>query len=135
MKSEVSIQKLKNMVIQGGNFEIHCHSANAEALEKSLNPTPIFYSPWNTPILYDKLYGIPIYKNDYLPRYMKRWEFPYDKYIEYGPEDEIWSRPINFGRLIETTDLLFYIIDRMYFKNYIHPILNTKNKILFTNIY
>ncbi len=27
----------------------------------------------------------------------KKWVFPYDKYIEYGPEDEWWARKQGFG--------------------------------------
>lgn len=26
------------------------------------------------------------------------WEFPKDRFVEYGPEDEWWARKVGFGR-------------------------------------
>lgn len=28
------------------------------------------------------------------------WEFPKERFVEYGPEDECWARRIGFGREI-----------------------------------
>lgn len=32
----------------------------------------------------------------------KKWVFPYDKYIQYGPEDLWWAVPWGFGRWVNT---------------------------------
>lgn len=40
--------------------------------------------------------GIKLIVDDNIPE-SKKWIFPYDKYIEYGPEDEWWAIPWEFG--------------------------------------
>jgi hypothetical protein len=32
------------------------------------------------------------------------WEFPYDRFVSFGGDDERWARPLGFGR--ETTRLV-----------------------------
>lgn len=45
-----------------------------------------------------RLIGLTIFKNK------KVWQFPRDRFVEYGPEDESWARAIGFGKEIEVTD-------------------------------
>jgi len=40
----------------------------------------------------------------YVPK--ERWEFPYDRYIEYGPEDLWWAVKYGFGKYVP----LYYIV-------------------------
>lgn len=34
----------------------------------------------------------------------KRWVFPYDRFVEYGPEDEGWARFVGFGHEEEVVE-------------------------------
>ncbi len=43
-------------------------------------------------------FGIPITLSEYLTETV--WEFPEDKYVEYGPEDLWWAIPNKFGRWV-----------------------------------
>lgn len=36
--------------------------------------------------------------SDFVPAKTTAWEFPRDRFIEYGPEDEWWARKLGFGR-------------------------------------
>lgn len=36
----------------------------------------------------------------------KVWEFPKDKFCRYEASDELWARPLGFGREIEVKDTL-----------------------------
>lgn len=33
----------------------------------------------------------------------RRWEFHDDRFVEYGPEDEPWAKPLGFGKEVEAT--------------------------------
>lgn len=41
------------------------------------------------------LFGIPLIIDENIPG---PWEFPKDRFVEYGPEDEWWARKYGFGR-------------------------------------
>lgn len=44
------------------------------------------------------LMGVKLILDDNLP---KPWQFPYDKFIQYGPEDEWWARKWGFGKEVD----------------------------------
>lgn len=52
-------------------------------------------------ITYPGIYfnGFPVILDKYMTENV--WEFPYDKYIEYGNEDLWWAIPWGFGKFVE----------------------------------
>jgi hypothetical protein len=39
--------------------------------------------------------GLKVVTSEFLPG---RWQFPYDRFVEYEPKDEWWCRKYGFGR-------------------------------------
>lgn len=50
----------------------------------------------------------------HMPIFARRWEFPPHPWVEYGPSDERWARPIGFGREVDDREtVVAYGIHRM----------------------
>lgn len=56
---------------------------------------------WNVPIRRTAETHVKV---EFAPE--NRWEFPSDRFIEYEPSDEVWARPIRFGKEVEYTPTL-----------------------------
>jgi hypothetical protein len=56
------------------------------------------------------LHGIPVIISENIETLhsCKKWEFPYDRFIEYGPEDEWWARKWGFGKEVDYTKPVAY---------------------------
>ena|ERR1035437_3703381 len=40
---------------------------------------------------------LPLVADPNIPKYDRKWVFPKDRFIEYGPEDFHWAIPLGFG--------------------------------------
>lgn len=36
----------------------------------------------------------------------KRWKFPTDRFVSYDDHDEVWARPLGFGKEVEVTETI-----------------------------
>ena len=60
--------------------------------------------------------GIPVEFHDYIPErhLVEVWEPPKGRFIEYGPEDEWWARPLGVGDIrVEDQGPLFFLMKRV----------------------
>jgi hypothetical protein len=73
---------------------IWCHPENLERLKRELGHGPYFGVP---------LFAtMPLYTSSALPRRFTKeiWHPPAEsRFAEYGPEDEVWMRPLGLGRI------------------------------------
>lgn len=46
--------------------------------------------------------------NQYLPRFVTKWEPPRERFFEYDKSDEPWLRYFGFGTIRQTTEPLIY---------------------------
>ncbi len=125
--------------LQDGCFgaEYYCHPENLVLLKQNLKnegkSTEYTYGMHYESLLASGwAYGIDIKSNATLPKFKQRWEFPATPFVEYSKSDEAWAIPLRFGKWVDTTERVFFRINRIYgltsFTNY--PIMNTKKFIL-----
>ena len=60
-------------------------------------------------------FGIDFYIDENIPQFMKKWEFPKDRFVEYEKKDEEWAIPIKYGRWVDdyTQQCILMIEDKM----------------------
>lgn len=93
-------------------FYIHeCHKSNLEALfKKDLLSS---YHQYNLPddVIYDYLSGLEIHFVKHIPKWIQKWEFPNDLFVEYDKKDEKRTIPIGYGFYIDTNEPYIIAID------------------------
>lgn len=99
------------------NQDIYCHPENYDFLLKNLYEGTGHHTYLSNFSSYKKfdyefLYGIKIYQDRHLPKCIRRWEFPADKFVEYEKSDEVWAIPLGFGSYVDTSERAFFVIDR-----------------------
>ncbi len=60
----------------------------------------------------DAFDGLPMDINENYPRFVKRWEFPKDRF------DENWAVPLGFGRWAETDEVWVAAVNDFYIRTY-----------------
>lgn len=117
MRTSFGIEDMKKQ-LQRNDFDIFyflTHPSNLELLQSSLKEvkrieSPQFFSKYFFDPYYD---SIEIRTDASLPRFAQRWEFPATPFTQYDEKiDRIWAEPVRFGRLVDTTEPLFYKIQK-----------------------
>jgi hypothetical protein len=55
--------------------------------------------------------GIEIRFSEVMPKWVKKWVFPKERFWEYEPSDEKWCRQLGIGHEEETSEPLILIVD------------------------
>ena len=108
MKKEVPLSNLCNKVNELPK-KIICHPDNFDLIKKEIPPLEY---PGNL------LWGIEIVVDKNIPKYARRWQFPYSPFIEYEKSDEEWAIKLSYGRWIDTDEPVFYVIDWPIFSGF-----------------
>lgn len=125
MRKQTTLESITSTLHKYISPAIYCHPANFDILKKEVAPPP--YS-WNYKT--DKLWGIEIFQDVHLPRYIKKWECPASPFTEYDERDELWAVPLGFGQYVDSKDLAFFVIEKMpmFSYNLYNPIFTKPGK-------
>ena len=78
---------------------IICNECHRPMLEKHIghrSPSP---AEMGSPT---SIYGFDLYYNESMPKWATGWIPPEaERFVEYGPEDESWARPLGLGHIGE----------------------------------
>lgn len=88
------------------NKVVRCHPKTLEIIKKLA--TPPLSDAISGPSM---ISGIRVDVSKHYPRYVRKWEFPKERFVEYESRDEAWAIPLGFGKWRETKEPWIVITD------------------------